>query len=43
VGRPLETPVIRAMMLIRANTLAKGHSGCRQVVIDLLLRMLGDV
>ncbi len=40
VGRPLETPVVRAMMLIRANTLAKGHSGCRQTVIDLLLRML---
>lgn len=40
VGRPLETPVVRAMMLIRANTLAKGHSGCRQSVIDLLLRLL---
>ncbi|HSN74130.1 MAG TPA: histidine ammonia-lyase [Anaerolineae bacterium] len=40
VGRPLETPVVRAMMLIRANTLAKGHSGCRQAVIDLLLRLL---
>ena len=40
VGRPLETPVVRAMMLIRANTLAKGHSGCRQGVIDLRLRML---
>ncbi len=40
VGRPLETPVVRAMMLIRANTLARGHSGCRQAVIDLLLRML---
>jgi histidine ammonia-lyase len=40
VGRPLETPVVRAMLLIRANTLAKGHSGCRPAVIDLLLRML---
>ena len=40
VGRPLETPVVRAMMLIRANTLAKGHSGCRPEVIELLLRML---
>jgi histidine ammonia-lyase len=40
VGRPLETPVVRAMMLIRANTLAKGHSGCRLEVIELLLRML---
>ncbi len=40
VGRPLETPIVRAMLLIRANTLAKGHSGCRPEVIDLLLRML---
>ncbi len=40
VGRPLDTAVVRAMMLIRANTLAKGHSGCRQAVIDLLLRMV---
>lgn len=40
VGRPLETPVVRAMMLIRANTLAKGYSGCRPQVIDLLLRMV---
>ncbi|MDW8317060.1 MAG: histidine ammonia-lyase [Anaerolineae bacterium] len=40
VGEPLETPVVRAMMLIRANTLAKGHSGCRPEVIDLLLRMV---
>lgn len=40
VGEPLETPVVRAMMLIRANTLAKGHSGCRPEVIELLLRML---
>jgi histidine ammonia-lyase len=40
VGAPLETPVVRAMMLIRANTLAKGHSGCRIELIDLLLRLL---
>lgn len=40
VGKPLEMPAVRAMMLIRANTLAKGHSGCRPEVIDLLLRML---
>ena len=40
VGRPLETAVVRAMMLIRANTLAKGHSGCRLAVIEHLLRCL---
>ncbi|MEA3335259.1 MAG: histidine ammonia-lyase [Chloroflexota bacterium] len=40
VGDPLERQEVRAMMLIRANTLAKGYSGCRQDLIDLLLRML---
>ena len=40
VGEPFETPIVRAMMLIRANTLAKGHSGIRLEVLTLLLRML---
>ncbi len=40
VGPPFETPVVRAMMLIRANTLAKGYSGIRQETLDLLLRMI---
>jgi histidine ammonia-lyase len=40
VGLPFETAVVRAMMLIRANTLAKGHSGIRQETLDLLLMML---
>jgi histidine ammonia-lyase len=40
VGPAFETPVVRAMMLIRANTLAKGYSGIRQETLDLLLRML---
>ena len=30
----------RAMMLLRANSLAKGHSGVRAVVIDTLCEML---
>jgi histidine ammonia-lyase len=40
VGAPFETPVVRAMMLIRANTLAKGHSGIRLGTLRLLLDML---
>ncbi len=40
VGRPFERAVVRAMMLIRANTLTLGYSGIRLEVIELLLRML---
>lgn len=40
VGTPFPTNVVRAMMLIRANTLALGHSGVRPQVIEFLLRLL---
>jgi histidine ammonia-lyase len=40
VGEPLDEPATRAMMLIRANTLAKGHSGVREETLRLLLEML---
>lgn len=40
VGSPLSIPETRAMMLLRANSLAKGHSGVRAVVIDTLCEML---
>ncbi len=40
VGAPFPTSVVRAMMLIRANALAKGHSGIRREVLEMLLRML---
>lgn len=40
VGVPFPTSVVRAMMLIRANTLAKGYSGIRPQTLDLLLRMI---
>jgi histidine ammonia-lyase len=40
VGEPLSREVVRALMLIRANTLAKGHSGIRLETLDLLLDML---
>ncbi len=40
VGEPLSEPVTRAMILLRANSLAKGFSGVRDVVIDTLCSML---
>jgi histidine ammonia-lyase len=40
VGEPLAVSETRAMMLLRANSLAKGHSGVRAVVIDTLCEML---
>ena len=40
VGPALPEDVVRAMMLLRANTLAKGASGCRPVVVQTLLTML---
>ena len=40
VGQPLAREVVRAMMLIRANVLAKGVSGIRPVVADRLCDLL---
>jgi histidine ammonia-lyase len=40
VGEPLSEEVSRAMMLLRANSLAKGCSGVRAVVIDTLCELL---
>ncbi|HEU5287074.1 MAG TPA: aromatic amino acid lyase, partial [Candidatus Limnocylindria bacterium] len=40
VGEPLPEDVTRAILLLRANTLAAGRSGVRVEVIELLLGML---
>jgi histidine ammonia-lyase len=40
VGDPLAVAETRALMLLRANSLSKGHSGIRAVVIDTLCEML---
>jgi histidine ammonia-lyase len=40
VGDPLPVAETRAMMLLRANSLAKGYSGVRAIVIDTLCEML---
>jgi histidine ammonia-lyase len=41
VGEPLPRDVVRAMLVLRANTLALGHSGCRPIVIDRICDLLG--
>ncbi|HEX2164805.1 MAG TPA: histidine ammonia-lyase, partial [Thermoanaerobaculia bacterium] len=41
VGEPLPDAAVRAMLLLRANTLARGHSGVRPVVVERLLDLLG--
>src|SRR5437899_1015297 len=40
VGEPLSETETRAMMLLRANALAKGLSGVRPVVVETLIKML---
>jgi len=40
LGEPLSIPETRAMMLLRANSLAKGFSGVRASIIDTLCEML---
>ena len=40
VGEPLSIAETRAMMVLRANSLAKGFSGIRPVTLDTLCEML---
>src|SRR5438309_2702907 len=40
VGEPLSIAETRAMMLLRANSLSKGYSGVRAIVIDTICEML---
>ena len=40
VGEPLPDEVVRAMLLLRARTLAQGHSGVRPVVVRKLVEIL---
>lgn len=40
VGDPLPDEAVRGMLLLRANTLAQGHSGVRPEVIEALLALL---
>jgi histidine ammonia-lyase len=40
VGESLSTDVVRALMLLRANTLAKGYSGVRLETLEAIVEML---
>jgi histidine ammonia-lyase len=40
VGLPLSEGEARAMLLMRANVLAKGFSGCRPALVELLVALL---
>jgi histidine ammonia-lyase len=40
VGEPFSEEIVRATMVVRANTLAKGYSGIRLLVLETLLEML---
>ncbi|AZU61608.1 histidine ammonia-lyase [Neobacillus mesonae] len=42
VGEPLPTPVVRAMMTLRANSLVKGFSGIREETLKLLIDMINE-
>jgi len=42
VGEPLDTETLRALMLLRANTLARGYSGVSPATLQLLVKMLNE-
>ena len=39
-GEPLADPVVRAILVLKANALARGFSGIRRPVIEALLKLL---
>ncbi len=41
-GEPLPPEIVRAMMVLRINALAKGNSGVRPETIDLLVQMVNN-
>ena len=42
VGDPLPAHLVRRLMLLKANSLAVGHSGIRPEVVDVLLALLNN-
>lgn len=41
-GEPMPDEIVRAMMVLRINTLAKGYSGIRPETLDMLIRMFNE-
>jgi histidine ammonia-lyase len=41
-GEPMPMPVARALLLLRAQTLAVGHSGCRPEILAALVALLNS-
>jgi histidine ammonia-lyase len=39
-GDPLPAPIVRRMLLLKANALAAGHSGARPLIAEMLLALL---
>ena len=42
IGQPLAAPLVRRMLLLKANSLAAGFSGIRQQVLEALLALLNN-
>jgi histidine ammonia-lyase len=42
IGEPLAAPIVRRMLLLKANSLAAGISGVRTELVDALLAMLNN-
>ena len=40
LGEPLDAQTVRGMLLLRANTLARGHSGVRPRIVDALIALI---
>ena len=40
VGEPMDLSVSRGLLLLRAQTLAVGHSGCRPLILETLVALL---
>ncbi|MES2820240.1 MAG: histidine ammonia-lyase [Pseudomonadota bacterium] len=40
IGAPMDDSTVRLMMVLKVNSLARGHSGIRPVVIEALIRLL---